>query len=113
MKAHLIHRSLAALILGFGLAFGSAGAIAAGPGEFCGGFLGIQCNGAPGLWCEHPAGQCHFADGGGRCEKVPRFCTRIFRPVCGCNGRTYGNDCERQAARVQLDHTGRCLKKIS
>jgi Kazal-type serine protease inhibitor domain len=112
MRTHSIHRAAAALIIVLGLAMGSTGAKAAGLGEFCGGFLGIQCTASPGLWCEHPAGHCTFADLGGRCEKIPRFCTRIFKPVCGCNGRTYGNDCERQAARVQLDHVGRCLKKI-
>ena len=107
---HLIHRAMAALIIVLGLALGSTGAPAAGKGEICGGFIGIPCS--KGLWCEHPAGQCMWADGLGKCEAIPRFCTRIFRPVCGCNGKTYGNDCERQAARVQLDHPGRCLKKI-
>lgn len=29
-------------------------------------------------------------------------------PVCGCNGIAYNNDCERQMARAQLDHTGAC-----
>ena len=108
MRAHLIHRAMAALIIVLGLALAPTGASAAGKGEICGGFIGITCS--PGLWCEKPAGHCKFADDFGKCEAVPRFCTRIYKPVCGCNGKTYANDCVRQAARVQLDHVGRCGK---
>lgn len=36
---------------------------------------------------------------------------RVSRPVCGCNGKTYANDCERQKAKVQLDHVGACPKE--
>ena len=47
-------------------------------------------------------------DIGGRCMKVRRVCGRIYRPVCGCNGKTYGNDCERQVAMVSKNHNGAC-----
>jgi len=93
------------LALGFGLAFGSA-ASAVGPGKQCGGIIGIPCD--KGLWCQLPAGSCRAFDMFGTCTKVPRFCTRIFKPVCGCDGKTYGNDCARQMAKVQLAHTGKC-----
>jgi len=62
-------------------------------GQTCGGFAGIRCN--AGLWCDPKPESCHVADASGTCVRIPHFCTRIFRPVCGCNGRTYGNDCQR------------------
>jgi len=86
------------------LAPGSASA--AGPGQFCGGIAGIRCD--KGLFCEFPAPFCGFFDRSGTCQRIPRICPRIFRPVCGCDGKTYPNDCVRQAARVSKRHDGRC-----
>jgi hypothetical protein len=63
-----------------------------------------------GLWCRHPAGQCKVLDGQRKCDVIPRFCTREFRPVRGCGGKTYGNDCTRRAARAQLAYVGKCKK---
>jgi hypothetical protein len=45
----------------------------------------------------------------GHCITLPTGCTTDFNPVCGCNGQTYSNDCERQRARAQLDHAGACV----
>jgi hypothetical protein len=95
-------------IIGLALAFvllpGSASAV--GPGKTCGGFVGIPCD--AGLWCQKPTGTCRIFDGFGKCSKIPQVCTKIFRPVCGCDGKTYSNDCVRRAAQVQLAHTGKC-----
>jgi hypothetical protein len=103
MRTHLTRFVMAVIVLG--AAFASTGR-AAGPDEACN--AATACN--PPLLCENPQGQCGAADAKGTCLKVPAFCQKISRPVCGCNGKTYPNDCERQRARAQLDHAGACKK---
>jgi hypothetical protein len=88
-----------------------AGADAAPKPQSCGGILPIQC--PSGTFCQIPAGKCG-ADMKGTCTKVPELCAMsklkklIVRPVCGCDGKTYGNDCERQMAMVSKKHNGKC-----
>ena len=106
MKSGILISFAAALAL---LISFSSGADAVGVGKQCEGFVIHPhfCN--HGLFCQRKAGTCFIADISGTCARVPRFCPRIFRPVCGCDNKTYPNDCERMRARVSKNHDGKCL----
>jgi hypothetical protein len=77
--------------------------------ERCGGFIGLGC--ADGEYCDIVVDNaCHGYDLPGVCKPVPEVCYHLWQPVCGCDGKTYPNDCERLAARVQRDHDGACAE---
>ncbi|MEO6839441.1 MAG: Kazal-type serine protease inhibitor family protein [Bradyrhizobium sp.] len=113
MRLHFGRLAAAALLVSSGIALGSitlglSGANAANLDEACGGPDHITCNSA--LYCQLPAGQCSASDTAGVCAKMPDFCMRVSRPVCGCNGKTYANECDARHAKVAIDTPGACKK---
>jgi hypothetical protein len=78
---------------------------AVGLGKTCSTFGGPECD--AGFFCQHSPGGCHTIVG--TCVKVPAVCPRhVVQPVCGCNGQTYNNDCERQKEMISENHPGKC-----
>lgn len=41
-----------------------------------------------------------------------RVCPGVYMPVCGCDGRTYGNGCELGRAGIAQLHDGECAATI-
>ena len=60
-------------------------------------------------WCAGATSAlCGAADATGVCAAIPAGCTEQFAPVCGCDGKTYGNACLAAAASTSVKETGPC-----
>jgi len=80
---------------------------ACAPTGTCGGLIGGAC--AKDEYCSYPEDAiCGAADATGQCTKKPEFCTEQYEPVCGCDGKTYGNACSAGSAGVSVAKQGEC-----
>ena len=78
-------------------------------GQSCGGFRMVPMTCGAGLFCDYDLEDiCGAADAPGTCRIKPEICTADYAPVCGCDGKTYGNKCSANAEGVSVSTTGAC-----
>ena len=111
MKSLALTIAVTVAVIVLGLPLLASGARAeealAAKGAMCGGLAGVKC--AADLFCDYaPPAKCGAGDQSGICRGKPAKCPTVSRPVCGCDDKTYDNNCFRRQAGVGLSKPTAC-----
>lgn len=64
----------------------------------------VFCAGGRKQFCQLDTGVCNNKSGihTGTCKEIPDLCTEDYKPVCGCNEKTYSNEVRNNVGNTML-----------
>jgi hypothetical protein len=83
--------------------------LSATPPRSCGGWTSDPSECHADEFCSFTAeARCGVADHPGICTPRPQICTEELNEVCGCDGKTYSNECFAKAQGTSVARQGAC-----